>query len=276
MKLGLSNLAFEQEPTVSELEALAAIGFTGIEVAPTRIAPWSELTDQRLADYAGNLARFGLSASSLQAIFFGAEGVELLSEPSAFERMRMHIHLVGRVGQALGARTAVFGAPRQRRRGALSVAEAFDLGRERLGALAQVAAQYGLVLGLEPVPQSYGCDFLDRWTEMREMVDAVSHPGLGIHLDTSCVELSGDSIIEAIHGCAGKIVHFHAAEPDLRGFDMPVADHPGAAATLRAQGYDGWVVVEMLAAKAGGPDAFATAARYVNRVYGDTALSGQS
>ncbi|OLP52779.1 hypothetical protein BJF92_07270 [Rhizobium rhizosphaerae] len=271
MKLGLSNLAFEQEPAAPALEALAAAGFSGLEVAPTRIAPWDELTDQRLADYAGNLARFGLGVSSLQAIFFGAEGVELLGAPDAFERMRRHIHLVGRVGQALGARRAVFGAPRQRRRGELTVAQAFDLGRERLADLAEVAAHYDLVLGLEPVPQSYGCDFLDRWTQMRQMVEAVGHRGLGIHLDTSCVELSGDSIVEAIEGCAGRIVHFHAAEPDLRGFDAPVADHPGAAAALRAQGYDGWVVVEMLAAKAGGPDAAATAARYVHGVYGDPA-----
>lgn len=267
MRLGLSNLAFAGTPTAAELERLAAYGFTGIEVAPGRFGPWCELTDARLAVARREFAAVGFSVPSLQAIFFGADGVALLGDAEAFERMAAHVDLVGRVGAALGAGVAVFGAPRQRSRGGLGEEEAFALGVVRLSRLAEIAAGHGVTLGLEPVPSAYSGDFVPHWRGVAAMVAAVSSPGLSIHLDTSCVELGGDDVAEAVRACVG-LRHFHAAEPELRGFEAPVADHRAAAAALRETGYDGWVVAEMLADKAAGDDPVGTAAAYVAGVYG--------
>lgn len=81
------------------------------------------------------------------------------------------------------------------------------------------------------------------------MVEAVDHPGLGVHLDTACVTLGGDDIAEAISACRHRLVHFHAAEPDLRAFQTPCPSHACAARAL-AEAEDSlklpWIAIEML------------------------------
>lgn len=267
MKLGLSNLAYSEFPTDADVERLAQLGFSGIEVAPTRIASWMDLTEERVEAFRKTLAGVGFSVPSLQAIFFGIDDVQLLGDNASFERMMAHMHVVGRIGQQLGAGIAVFGAPRQRGRGNLTEDVAFELGRDRFSRLAEISHQYGVTIGLEPVPPSYGCDFLHTWQLVKSMVNAVSLPGLGVHLDTSCVQLGGGDISEAVEQCAEQLVHFHAAEPELRDFGAPVAPHQPAAAALCASGYEKWVVIEMLEAKAKGENFLLVAAEYVAATY---------
>lgn len=268
MKLGISNLAFAEADARDQLRTLHGLGFRGIEVAPTRIAPWADLTDDRLRDYRNSLTDQGLAIPSLQAIMFGVDGVGLLGDVDGFTRMTAHLRVVSAIGHTLGAKVAVFGAPKQRLKGGLSDADAFDLGSARLLEIARIAHETGMSIGLEPVPAAYGCDFLPSWQEVKRMVQAVDHPGLRVHLDVSCVELGGGDIAKAIRGCAGQTVHFHAAEPQLRSFTEPTGGHAQASAALAETGYDGWVVVEMLEDKAATKTSLAVTADFVRRVYG--------
>ena len=75
------------------------------------------------------------------------------------------------------------------------------------------------------------------------MVRAVNHPNLRVHLDTGCVTLAGDSIKEAAHDT--NPVHFHASQPDLGDFSVPLSAHWDAAEALKATDYQGWVSIEM-------------------------------
>lgn len=249
-RLALSNLAFPHESRLALLPRLAAAGLAGVEVAPTRIAPWAELDAGRLAAHRAELAALGLAIPSLQALLFGAEGVALLGDAEAFARLVAHLRAVARVGAALGATVAVFGSPRQRSRGGLPADAAFSLGAERLRAAADaVWEEGGLALALEPVPAAYGGDFLPGWRDCLAMVRAVDHPGLRLHLDTGCVALGGDGIAEAVSESAGALAHFHAAEPKLAPFADPLPSHAEAARALREAGYGGWIAIEMLEAE---------------------------
>ncbi len=245
--IALSNLAFPQDVPAAFLAGLAAAGLEGIEVAPTRIAAWDALTPDVLREHRDMLAANGLRVSSLQALLFGAEGVALLEDRVAFDRLLEHLRRVAGIAGGLGARLGVFGSPRQRSRGALAPDVAFALGAERLRLLAETCwAEDGFVLGLEPVPAAYKGDFLVTAAEALAMVQAVDHPGLRLHLDTGCVLLGGDEIGPAVHVGAAWLAHFHAAEPGLSSFAAPVADHAGAAAALRDCAYPGWISIEML------------------------------
>lgn len=244
--IALSNLAIPRDAALPLLERLAADGLRGVEVAPTRLAPWDALTPAMVQAHRAELAALGLAVPSLQAILFGVEGVALLEGEEAFERLLEHLRRVAGIAQAFGAGVAVFGSPRQRSRGALPEAEAFALGAARLRRCAEACWEEGrLALGLEPVPAAYGGDFLPTWQECLAMVETVSHPGLRLHLDTGCVRLGGGDIAEAIAAGRAVLAHFHAAEPGLAGFAAPVAAHAEAAQALRAAGYAGWVSLEM-------------------------------
>lgn len=267
MRLSVSNLAIPASAGPEAWAALAAAGVAGVEVAPTRWAPWAELDSQHLAARRASLAAEGLAVSSLQAIFYGIEGLSLLGPAEAFAAMRQQVAVLGRMAAGLGAGVAVFGAPRQRSRGGLSPEAAFALGADRLGILAETAWAEGLIIGLEPVPADYGNDFLPSWQEVLAMVRAVDHPGLRVHLDTACVALGGGDIAEAVRACAPWLAHFHAAEPKLAGFAAPVAPHAAAAAALHDAGYGGWIAIEMLEQPQAPLHALAEAVRFVRDAY---------
>lgn len=271
MRLSVSHIAWSAEEEPEALALLARLGISQLEVAPARIAPWAELDAARVRAYRAALAAQGLGVSSLQALYFGTGGLSLMEDAPAFDAFLAHTRRVAEIGAALGAPVGVFGAPGLKRRGALSEAEARARAVERLAQVAEAIADTGFTLALEPVPARYGADFLMRTEEILEVVAAVGHPAVGLHLDVSCVELGGGDIAAAIaRAGADGIRHFHIAEPDLAGFAAPVAGHAAAAAALEGVGYDGTVAIEMRRPDADWACAVITAVEHARRVYGAT------
>lgn len=246
MNLALSNLAFKADVSADYLGVLKAHGVSGIEVAPTRIAPWDELTDDAIDAYHDRLADAGLVIPSLQALLFGVNDAHLLKDEAAFQIMAEHLRKVARIGARLGAKVGVFGSPRNRNKVDMDAEAAWALGRERFGKLARIVAEEGFSIGLEPVPAFYGGDFADTAETVIQMVDEVNHEGLCVHLDTGCVTLGGGDIAAAVTAAGDRMGHFHIAEPKLASLRGSAIDHAGAAAALKAVGYDGWIAIEML------------------------------
>jgi sugar phosphate isomerase/epimerase len=267
MRLAVSNLAWPAELGDLAIDRLVTLGVTGVEVAPTRLAPWEDLNPTLAHGYRARLADAGLSISSLQAILYGRSELTLLGDRDAFAALAEHIRTVADLAAALGAEVMVLGAPRNRLRGATPILEAWALGRDRLEALGEIAAASGVVIGIEPVPGHYGGDFLTQWRDVLAMVREVDNPGVAVHLDTGCVALGGDRIEEAIAACRDHLAHFHAAQPDLADFAVPAANHTAAAAALRDVGYPGWVSIEMKEQVGDPLGATETAVRAVQAIY---------
>lgn len=266
-QLAVSNLAWPAEQDDATFALLARLGVAGVEVAPTRLATWDALSAGQLADYRGRLAASGLAASSLQAVLFGLPELQLLGEEAVFAAMREHIRRVSDVAVQLGARTMVFGSPRNRLRGTMAAEAAWTIARERLHVLGEIAAAADVVIGVEPVPAFYGGDFLTSWEDVLRMVEEVASPGLQVHLDTGCVSLGGGAIQTAIEACADSLVHFHAAQVQLGSFENPDPAHAQAAAALQRIGYNGWVAIEMRQQPTEPLAAVAQAVRFVRSVY---------
>lgn len=266
--IALSNLAFPATAVPRSLAAWKNHGLAGVEVAPTRLAPWDELTPDTLKTYRQTLEDMGLVIPSLQALFFGVEGVALLGDEESCQRLIDHFRKVAGIAAMLGAKIMVFGSPRQRSRGDLPLPEARAMGEERFRRCAiAVHQEAGVAIGLEPVPSAYGGDFLETAEEVTNMVRAVAHPGLRLHLDTGCVKLGGGDIAAAVHSGAPLLSHFHAAEPQLGPFAAPVSDHDAAARALSDVGYSGWISIEMREVESW-EEAVPTALNFVHRRYG--------
>jgi sugar phosphate isomerase/epimerase len=243
IRLGVSNLAWSAGHEAAALDVLAAHGAHGVEVAPTRLAPWPDLRPAVLAAFRTACERRGLAVASLQAIFYGVPEAALLGDAAGFAAMGEQVRRVGGVAAALGAAVAVFGAPRSRLRGALDAAAAMDRAVERLSALGDIAAADGLCLGMEAVPPYYGCDFLVHPAEVVALVERCGHPNIRAHVDSACATLAGCSPADAVR--MSDPVHYHIAEPDLVPLRTPRCDHRGAGAALATVGYAGWAVIEM-------------------------------
>ena len=109
---------------------------------------------------------------------------------------------------------------------------------------AGACADRGVVLGLEPNPPAYGCDFATDVAEAREVVDRTDHPAFALHLDSGGIHMAGGGLAETIRG-AGPFVHYHVSEPGLAPVAGGVVDQAAGIRALGEAGYDGWASVEM-------------------------------
>jgi len=244
MKLSISNIGWEQHDDPAVMAGLARLGVQGIEVAPTKIWPeWQGAEAGAAVRYREKLAAAGFDIPAMQAILFGRPELQLFVSRTHGAFLD-HMRRVADLAAALGAGVLVFGAPKNRRRGQLSMGAAMDMAADFFRRAGEICYRRGCCLGLEHNPVEYGCDFITNVADARELVDRVDHPGFRLHLDSAGVHMC-DGDFAGVIATAGRFVHFHISEPMLEPVAGGVVDHDAAASALRALGYDAWVSIEM-------------------------------
>ena len=246
MKLAFSNIAW---PIAREEEILGILqhtGISGIEVAPTRLWPdWSGASPLAAATYAGTLAAKGFSIPALQAILFAKPELKLFGSDADREALSNHLQKVADLAAAFGAKSLVFGAPKNRQLGDLSPEAGFAIAREFFKTIAPHYERRGVCLCLEANPPAYACTFVTDSLSAAQLVRAVNSPGFGLHLDTACLFLAGEDTGAAIQNNLDILRHFHVSEPFLDSFAHPKIDHTKVAAILRGARYREWISLEM-------------------------------
>ena len=265
MKISVSNIAWPAEMDAEAYALLAGLGVEGIEIAPTRVWPgWEGISAEALRELKGEIAGAGSVVSSMQSILFQKPELQLFGEGTEFAD---HLKYCAGLAAELGAGAVVFGAPKNRDRGALTEKEAFARAVEVFGPIAEAYAAVGVALCFEANPAQYACNFVTHGREAARLVRAVGSAGLRLHLDTACAGMAGEDVAELVRENAEILAHFHASEPMLGGFSSPSDAHVGAAEALREVGYVGWVAVEMRTQE----DVLATlktAAEFATETYG--------
>ena len=257
MKLAISNIAwpFEEEPAI--LEILRERGADGVEVAPSKIWPnWEGAGVAAAARYRKALADQGFAIPALQAILFGKPELKIF-EPASHPALVAHMTLVADIAQAFGARTLVFGSPKNRRRDDKSYQDAWPMAVDIFGRLGEVCAQRGVVIGLEPNPIEYGCDFITNLADAERLAQEVRSPGVAVHIDEAALSMTGD-VAAQIETLALRPTHYHASEPMLVPLGQGDFDHAAGIRALRKIAYTDWVSIEMRQAERY-PDAIRTA-----------------
>ena len=91
-QLAISNIAWQKDDDETVYAAMQQAGFTGLELAPTRIfseAPYENLTSALL--FGGYLKnRWGFSVPSLQSIWYGQKGNIFNRDPLRPKKLLMH------------------------------------------------------------------------------------------------------------------------------------------------------------------------------------------
>lgn len=266
MKLAVSNIAWDARDDDSALALLADTPVQGVEVAPTKLWPdWGGASAASADEVRRRYLARGFSIPAMQSLLFGRAELKVFGPPEVRATLLDHIEMTATLGDALGAASLVFGSPRNRDPGGLAPGAVHAAAIDFFRSAGERCAKHGVRLCIEPNPKVYECRFVTSWREAAALVDAVDHPGVGLHLDTACIALEGDDVVEAIEACAGKIAHFHISEPQLGDFAEPKLDHASYGAALRAAGYRGWTSIEMRPAAdalAGVAQAVAFAARH--------------
>jgi len=246
MNLAVSNIAWPPALDDEMSAVFARCGVRGLEVAPTKIWPDPLAATPAAVDgYRLSWERRGIPIVAAQALLFGRPDLTLFESPSVRGATANYLAAIIRLCADLGARSLVFGSPKNRRIGTMPREQALDIAVDFFGGLAGVAHAHGTTVVLEANPEAYGGDFITRTDEALAIVRRVDHPGLRLHLDTGCATLAGEEAGAVVRSGLGLIGHFHVSEPGLAAIGAGGAPHADFAAALQAVGYDRWLSIEM-------------------------------
>jgi sugar phosphate isomerase/epimerase len=266
MRVAISNIAWkvDEEPAVRDL--LVRLGVRGVEVAPSKVGPAPDAIPADVARrYRDTWEERGIRIVAMQALLFGRPELAIFQGEGPRAALREYLSAVIELGGRLGARALVFGSPKNRRIEGLPRAEVERIAIPFFRDLGRVADANDTCLVVEPNPPSYGADWITDAKTAVELVEAVDHPGFGLHLDAGGLHLAGEGAPEIARG-GPWIRHFHASQPEL----APLApggpvDHAAFAAALRELRYPRWVSIEMREV-AGAPSALPYVERAVHHV----------
>jgi D-psicose/D-tagatose/L-ribulose 3-epimerase len=253
MKPAVSNIAWAVADDAAAFALLKAAGVKHLEIAPTRIWPdLAAVSEVEARDFAERIRARGFSICAFQALLFGKPDLFVFGEEGGSTCLE-YLSKVCRLANWMGAGALVFGSPKNRLRGALSINEAIIKGREFFRVAGDHAAEQGVVICLEPNPDIYGCDFLQTAAETASMVQDVASPGIRMNLDMGELIHHGTDVARAVREFLPLAGHFHVSEPMLALFDDTRTAHREAAIALKEAGYAGIASLEMKASPDGLP-----------------------
>ncbi|MBX7103790.1 MAG: sugar phosphate isomerase/epimerase [Gemmataceae bacterium] len=248
MKLAVSTIAWPEGRDADAADTLARLGVRAIEVAPRKIWPDpSNVDDAAIDEHRRWWADRGFAIVAAQALLFGRPDLTLFQDAGVRARTLDYLKGVIRTCGRLGAKSLVFGSPKNRIIAPRSADEVEAESVDFFGQLASCAVEHGTTVVVEANPPRYGADYLTNAESAAGLVRRVNHPGLRWHLDTACMAIAGDPVAETIRTNADILGHVHLSEPDLAPLGSGGIDHPAFAAELRAVGYAGWLSIEMRA-----------------------------
>ena len=246
MRIAISNLAWDPAEDAQVAELMGSLGVEGLEIAPTRIweSPLSSSSRER-QEYRKTWGERGIRIVSLQALLFGRPELALFdsaaSRAATLEFLRGMIELAA----DLGATRLVFGSPRNRARGTMTIQEADEVALPFFRTIGDFAVEAGVVFCIEPNPPQYECDWITTLDDGHRFAVAVAHEGIAVNADSGGITLAGEDPSVVIPRAIGSIGHFHISEPQLAPLGTGGVHHPAFAEALRASTYRGWASVEM-------------------------------
>ena len=241
MKLAASNIGWAAEMDARVLRHMADAGYSGLEIAPTRLFPEKPYdAPERIAAFSREIRReYGLSVCSMQSIWYGM-GEKIVESGENRAILLAYTDKAIRFAEAAGCDNLVFGCPRNRAiRGEADVPVVEDF----LWRCAEAAARHGVVIALEANPPIYHTNYINTTAQALALLKRLNHPSLKLNLDFGTVVENGEAL-DWIDRDGGFIHHVHISEPGL----TPIRcrpEHLELKRRLGQIGYEGYVSIEM-------------------------------
>jgi len=248
MKIAISNLAWSVKEDNLIANILEEFQVRGIEIAATKI--WQnplEATQLELKDYRAFWQRRGISIVSMQSLLYGRPELTIFESSEQRQKAIDYLSSSIEIGSILGVKVLVFGSPKNRIKGNLSVSAVEEIALDFFHRLGEVAKKYNIQFCIEPNPTVYGCDFITTAEQGYDLVSKINSQGFGLHLDAAGMTLSQDAVESALKMALPKLCHFHISEPQLKVIGEGGVNHLLFGQTLNRLNYQGWTSIEMLA-----------------------------
>lgn len=241
MILSISNIAWTAENDEKVYGFMKDHGFSGLEIAPTRIFPEAPYEDLAASERwkEGLQASYGFTVPSMQSIWYGRKE-KLFGTVEEREALLSYTKKAVDFAQTIGCGNLVFGCPVSR-----AIPEGKDAG-SAIGffrELGEYAYAHQTVIGIEPNPKIYNTNFINTTEEAFDLIKAVDSQGFLLNLDMGTMIENGESA-DILKGRTDLINHVHVSEPGLKPIRKRKI-HEQIAGLLKAEGYQKAVSIEM-------------------------------
>lgn len=272
MKLAVSNIGWQRHEDDAIFDLLGKYGFSGLEVAPTRL--WDDpfqVDGKSIEIFCHDLAHRNIEIVSLQALHFGHPELTVFQGKNSRQKMLEHTKRCIVLAEKLEAKALVFGSPRNRRIDDMDRDQAETIAMDFFGELADFAHGHGTVLCIEPNPEAYGADFITETQQAVRLVEKINHPGFKVNIDTGTIIMNDEDIERTLATALPAAGHFHISNPmliRLTDGDEYERYHNKISATLKSSGYEGWLSIEMKPGQGiSNADTVEKAMRFVRKAY---------
>lgn len=242
MKLSISNIAWSSENDTEMYRFLQEIGFQGIEIAPTRVFPFSPYDNISEAKvWAENLKKkYSLLIPSMQSIWFG-HSEKIFGTANERNILIEYTRKAIDFAEAIGCRNLVFGNPRNRETNDINnvMPVAIDFFKE----IGDYAVEHNTVIALEANPVIYNTHFMNYTSQAVEMAYKIGSAGIRVNVDLGTIIHNGEDI-QYLRQIPEYINHVHISEPFLNQIE-PREIHQQLFSILIDLDYSGFVSIEM-------------------------------
>ena len=241
MKLSISNIGWSIEQDEAVYSLMKEYGFTGLEIAPTRIFPEKpyELLPEAAAWSSVLMAKYGFSVSSMQSIWFGRQE-QLFGTDDERKTLLNYTKKAVDFAASVGCKNMVFGCPRNR---AVPKGTDSDLAIGFFREIGNYAAQNGTIIGMEANPEIYHTNYINDTSSALELVKRVNSKGFRLNLDVGAMVHNHEDIA-GLEDNVRLISHVHISEPELKEIE-PRRLHLDLKKLLLDESYRGYVSIEM-------------------------------
>jgi sugar phosphate isomerase/epimerase len=241
MKLAISNIAWNESEDDSIYKLMKKCNFLGLEIAPTRLFPDSpDIKEKEILQLKTKLEE--ISVVSLQSILYGRPDLKLFKNEQKRLELFNYLKKVINFSEILGARTIVFGSPKNR----ISYTDSdYEIAINFFKNISNYAIKHNTNICIEANPTTYETNFINTTEQAIELVKEVNQEGFKLNYDlgTSLINSENISIVEK---GIPYLNHVHLSEPFLAPISRTnYKEHRLLHSILKNNKYDKWVSIEM-------------------------------
>ena len=263
MKLSISNIAWDGAVDEQMYEIMSSLGFSGLEIAPTRIfgtTPYEDL--QKVSEWYDSISR-RFVIPSMQSIWYGRKE-NLFGSDDEREALLEYTRKAILFAQTVHCNNLVFGCPRNRNN---SEGKDDQIAVEIFKELGAYAMEHNTVIGIEANPPIYNTNFLNTTKEALDFIERIGSPGVKLNLDTGTM-IQNEEDISVFAGRESYINHVHISEPGLADIQIRSL-HRDLMDMLKRIEYESFVSIET--GKHDELTSLIDTMSYVRKVFGDNA-----
>ena len=245
MKFSISNIAWPAEHDEEMYGFIYDNGFSGLEIAPTRIFPndpYDKLIEAK--DFSNMLKEvFGLSVSSMQSIWYGITE-SIFGSDTDRQKLIDYSKKAVDFAHVIGCQNLVFGCPKNRDIPAGTAPDIYlPIAFEFFDKIGSYAAKEKVFVSIEPNPTIYNTNFINTTPGAFDICKELDNSGIKVNMDLGTVIYNGENI-EFLKDNINLINHIHISEPYLAPIQKRTM-HRELIEALKNLQYDKYVSIEM-------------------------------